>query len=125
MEAADECWHFAQKCERWAVEEKDSQVRNAFCRMARRFAQLAFQERCESTTGLTSSDAEAALTLLALALTSKQLSVPASRLGDGRMRRSVTEATSDDLQKSGNPGRLVEPLPDPPAKGPADGDGRG
>jgi hypothetical protein len=125
MEAADECWHFAQKCERWAGEEKDSQVRNAFYRMARGFTQLAFQERCASATGLTSSDAEAALTLLALGLTSKQLSVPASRSGDGSKRHSATEATLDDLQKHDDPGDLIGPLPNAPAKGRADGDGRG
>jgi hypothetical protein len=125
MEAADECWHFAQKCERWAGEEKDSQVRNAFYRMARGFTQLAFQERCASATGLTSSDAEAALTLLALGLTSKELSVPASRLGDGSRGHSVTEAMSDDLQKHDDLGHLIGRLPNAPAKGRGDGGGRG
>jgi hypothetical protein len=125
MEAADECWHFAQKCERWAGEEKDSQVRNAFYRMARGFTQLAFQERCASATGLTSSDAEAALTLLALGLTSKELSVPASRLDDGSRGHSVTKAMSDDLQKHDDLGHLIGPLPNAPAKGRADGGGRG
>jgi hypothetical protein len=113
MEAADECWNFAQKCERWAGAEKDSQVRNAFYRMARGFAQLAFQERRASAAGLSSSDVEAELTMLALALAPKQLSVPSSKLSDGR--HSVTETTLGDLQKDGEE-QLAKPLPDP-AKG--------
>lgn len=118
MEAADECWHFAQKCERWAGEEKDSQVRNAFYRMARGFAQLALQEsRASEATGLTSSDAEAALTLLALALRSNQLSVPVSRLRDAQQRPSIADATVDAPQTHDDPGHLTEPLSDATAKG--------
>jgi hypothetical protein len=60
MEVTDECSRFAQNCERWAAEAKDSQVRNAFCIMARCFAQLSCQEcRASRPMGLTSSDEEA------------------------------------------------------------------
>jgi hypothetical protein len=100
MAVTDECWHFAQNCERWAAEEKDSQVRNAFYKMARSFAQLAFQERDASReTGLISSDAEAALTLLALGLTSEQPSVPASRSRAGRECHPPANATAEEPQK--------------------------
>ena len=109
MEAADECWNFAQKCERWAGEEKDSQVRNAFYRMASGFARLAFQERGASkATALTSSDAEAALTLLALGLSSEQMRVPSSRLRDGPEHHSIADASVEELQKHGDPGHLAE-----------------
>jgi hypothetical protein len=118
MAVTDECWHFAQNCERWAAEEKDSQVRNAFYKMARSFAQLAFQERDASdATGLISSDAEAALTLLALGLTSDQQSVPASRSHDGRERHPSADATVKEPQKHGNPRPRAEWLPDAIAKG--------
>jgi hypothetical protein len=113
MEVTDECWHFAQSCERWAMEEKDSQVRNAFYRMARSFSQLAFQERDASkATDLISPDAEAVLTLLALGLTSKQLSVPVSRLCDAREHHSAADATVDELQKHSDPWHQAELLPD-------------
>lgn len=99
------------------MEEKDSQVRNAFYRMARSFARLAFQERDSSNaTGLVSADAEAALTLLALELTSKQLSIPVSRSRDSRKRHSAAGATVDELQKHSDQGHLAELLPDETAK---------
>jgi hypothetical protein len=117
MEVTDECMHFAQNCERWAVEEKDPQVRNAFYRMARSFAHLAFQERDASkATGLISSDAEATLTMLALGLTSKQLSVPVSGLCK-RGRHSVADATVEELKRSGDTGLLPERLPEATAEG--------
>lgn len=125
MEAVDECWNFAQECEQWAGKEKDAQVRNAFYRMARGFAQLAFQERDPNKVQvLKSSDAEASLTLLALALHSEQLSVPASKLRDGRGDPSIDDAVSNDLQKCGDPEQPAEPMPDAVAKGGVDADGR-
>jgi hypothetical protein len=45
IEITDECLRFAQNCERWAAEAKDSQVRNAFCIIAKSFAQLSRASR--------------------------------------------------------------------------------
>jgi hypothetical protein len=102
MDVTDECWHLAQNCERWAAAEKDAQVRYAFRAMARSFAHLAFQERdATKVAGLVSSDAEAALTLLALGLASEQVSVPASKLREGPP--AAGDKTVDELHKGGDP----------------------
>jgi hypothetical protein len=112
MKVTNECWHFAQECERWAGEEKDPQVRSAFYSMARGFAQMALQEpTVNEVTGLASSDAEAALTLLALALRSERLSVPVSRLRDGRERPSIADAAAAEPQSPDARGNLAQPLP--------------
>jgi hypothetical protein len=43
--AADECLTFARECQRWALETKDKDVREAFLEMAKVWTQLGSQQQ--------------------------------------------------------------------------------